>query len=114
MEKNNDLLENVSKKTENLINEIQLSFGIEGAFLIEKFISEFCKKNGITVKELRTKDRREKIVKIRQILCYILRNIFNLTLSKTAFYTGLAEHSTVLYSCKIVKIQTNRFYDITF
>ena len=58
---------------------------------------------GVTKEQILGKSRKTKIVIIRQIVCYFLKEVRGYGLNEIASLTGYKEHSAVLHSCRKVK-----------
>jgi chromosomal replication initiation ATPase DnaA len=62
-------------------------------------VSISCEMYGITEKEFRSKSRGRNNVDARSLVCYVLRNVFHLSLQKIGILM-LQNHATVLHNIR--------------
>lgn len=86
------------------INKIAVSPG--------KIISIICKKFRVDEANIKSASRKAKLVKVRQILVYMLRRELGLSLESIGDLVGGRDHSTIIYSVDKVEKQVND--DISF
>ena len=65
---------------------------------ISDILEPFLNKNGITIEELRSKDRNKDLVKIRHVAMYLTKKFSKKTLHEIALFFGRKDHSTVLHA----------------
>lgn len=61
-----------------------------------KYLNLVCDFYNVSVDDIQSKSRKEKIVKPRHVVCYLFRNA-GLTLVKTGLLLGDRDHSTVIH-----------------
>jgi chromosomal replication initiator protein len=77
---------------------------------IEDIIKVVCKEFEISPETLQSKSRKRGIVTPRQVIHYFAKNNTKLSYESIGILGGFKDHSTVIYSCKVVGdlIETNR------
>lgn len=66
---------------------------------ISKLIRLVCAYFKISQKELVKKSKKRKVVRVRQIIMYLAKNLTSASLSQIGRSVGMKNHTTVLYGC---------------
>jgi chromosomal replication initiator protein len=70
---------------------------------IDRIISEVSRTYGISAQDIRSNKRSAGISNARQITCYIIREIAQISLQAVGEELGGRDHSTIIYACKQVE-----------
>ncbi len=89
-------------EVKNLTKNIVKTIGNTSLKDILKAVASFYK---IDEKSILEKNRKQEIVKPRQVLMYILREYFNYSLSNIGQKLGGRDHTTVIHACDKVKVE---------
>jgi chromosomal replication initiator protein len=72
---------------------------------ISDILEPFLNKNGITIEELRSKDRNKDIVRLRHIAMYLAKRYSKKSLSEIANYFSRKDHTTVIHAIDKVELE---------
>jgi chromosomal replication initiator protein len=65
---------------------------------ISDILEPFLNKNGVTIEELRSKDRNKEIVRLRHIAMYLAKRYSKKSLTEIANYFSRKDHTTVIHA----------------
>jgi chromosomal replication initiator protein len=74
---------------------------------ISDILEPFLNKNGITIEELRSKDRNKDLVRFRHIAMYLAKSYSKKSLSEIANYFSRKDHTTVIHAIEKVEQELN-------
>lgn len=72
---------------------------------ISDILEPFLNKNGITIEELRSKDRNKELVKLRHIAMYLSKKYTQKSLLEIATFFGRKDHTTVLHALEKIELE---------
>jgi chromosomal replication initiator protein len=79
---------------------------------ITDILEPFLNKNGITIEELRSKDRNKDIVRLRHIAMYLAKRYSKKSLSEIANYFSRKDHTTVIHAIDKVELELEEDNDL--
>jgi chromosomal replication initiator protein len=68
---------------------------------LEGILNEVCQLTGTKPDDIKSKSRKQETVIVRQVYCYVAREITGETMEKIGNVIN-REHATVVHSCKVV------------
>ena len=72
---------------------------------ISDILEPFLNKNGVSIEELRSKDRNKDLVRLRHIAMYLAKRYSKKSLSEIANYFSRKDHTTVIHAIEKVEIE---------
>lgn len=75
-------------------------------------IDAICMAYGVSVNQVKSKQRQKQITFVRKVCMYVLRNKLNLSYNEIGSFFSNRDHSTVIESCKFIENELKKNPDV--
>ena len=92
---------------ERVLQEIIVKNQVRQVISVDRVLKTTAKFYQLSVEDLVSKKRNRELIRPRQIVMYILRNVVNLSFPQIGQVLGGKDHSTIMYGCKVINKEIN-------